>query len=236
VFADNLSAIDLEALLDDHLGNDAALTVAIHHETFRLPYGEVAVRDGRVVAYREKPEWSVLVSSGTYVLGSFALAAVPRNTRLDVWRLVQLLLERGATVRPFHDGAPWVDVNDAAALQRAEALVAAHPERLDCWFPAPDATVEKVLLHGPDGVLVELRPDGAWDLPGAELVRGRPLTIFDDVDVGSRRVIRHHIRVAEPDQARIATRRETPVAWLPVEDSRLTLATRRALAALGCGS
>ena len=52
-----------------------------HLEPFRLPYGELEARDGRVVDYREKPEIRMLVSSAVSVLGPAALAAAAERPR-----------------------------------------------------------------------------------------------------------------------------------------------------------
>jgi mannose-1-phosphate guanylyltransferase/phosphomannomutase len=128
LFADNLIALDLVALVGQHTRCKAALTVATHLEPFRIPYGEVSIADGRVTAYQEKPERRILVSSGTYVLGPEAVEVLPRGQRADIAWLVERLLARGALVLNCSHETCWVDVNDAASLQRAEELVAARPD------------------------------------------------------------------------------------------------------------
>jgi mannose-1-phosphate guanylyltransferase/phosphomannomutase len=128
VFADNLIALDLAALLVHHTRSKAALTVATHVEPFRIPYGEVVIVDGRITAYLEKPERRIPVSSGTYVLGPEAVAILPRGQRADIAWLVEGLLARGSLVVSFPHKNSWIDVNDAASLQRAEELVAAQPD------------------------------------------------------------------------------------------------------------
>jgi hypothetical protein len=218
-FADNLSAIDLAALLREHERTGAAVSVAAHEEVARLPYGELRVCDGWLTAYREKPERPVLVSSGTYVLGPDALGMISRGERTDVWQLVQRLLGCDAPVRAFRHDAPWVDVNDSSARARAEDLVAAHEEVLECWFAAPDVTLARVCVRGARGVLLEQHPEnarwssGLWDLPAVQISDGEDprtgltrlpvqadratdaarLALFDDVDTRSGLVVRNHV-------------------------------------------
>jgi mannose-1-phosphate guanylyltransferase/phosphomannomutase len=131
LFADNLFSLDLAGLLRHHAQAQAALTVATHVEPFRMPYGEVCVLDGRVTAYIEKPTLRVRVSSGTYVLGPGALDLMPRGRRMDVAELVQRALDRGLLVASFAHESLWVDVNDTAALRRAEDLVASRPDAFE---------------------------------------------------------------------------------------------------------
>ena len=124
VYADNLTTLDLNALVQHHVGSGAALTCAVHFEPFRIPFGEVEVQDGRIVAYREKPEHRVLVSSGVFVLSSAASTSLPRGQRTEVSGLVNLLLAQQAEVGAFLHEAAWIDINDSRAVARAEELIA----------------------------------------------------------------------------------------------------------------
>jgi NDP-sugar pyrophosphorylase family protein len=127
VFADNVTALDLRALLDHHLASGAAMTLASHDEPFQLPYGRIELAGGdQVVAYTEKPELAVTVSSGTAVLSPDATALVPTDAPTGMADLARELLEAGLPVRAFRHQAPWVDVNDAAAVPRAERLIEQH--------------------------------------------------------------------------------------------------------------
>lgn len=127
VYVDNLTALDPRALLAHHRAHDHDLTIAVHDEPFAIPYGELDVRAGRVVAYREKPVLRVRVSSGTCVVGPRARALAAPGARLDARDLFALVSGAGYSVGAYEHDAPWVDVNDAGAVRRAEALVAEHP-------------------------------------------------------------------------------------------------------------
>jgi NDP-sugar pyrophosphorylase family protein len=127
VFADNLTALDLAALVREHVQSGAALTLATHEETVRSPFGEVRVEGGRVTAYDEKPPRRTLIGSGVAVLGAAALAAIPPRGPVGIAQIARRLLEEGWHVREHRHVAPWVDVNDAEALERAERMVDAHP-------------------------------------------------------------------------------------------------------------
>jgi NDP-mannose synthase len=124
VFADNLTTLDLAAVVRHHKKVGAELTLAVHLEPFRIPFGEVEVRDGMIVAYAEKPEHRVLVSSGVMVLGPAAIARIPRGQATGISGLANRLLAAGARIAALPHDAPWIDVNDLAAAEDAVRLLA----------------------------------------------------------------------------------------------------------------
>lgn len=133
LFADNLTALDLRALDLRHRELGPAMTLATHQHPLRLDYGELGVVGDRVLSYTEKPVHRFTVSSGVYVLGPAALAYAARRGRLGASELVQGLLAQGEHIASFPHAAPWIDINDASAIARAEALIAADPAA----FPTP---------------------------------------------------------------------------------------------------
>jgi NDP-mannose synthase len=126
VFADNLTTLDLAAIVRHHRQVGAALTAAVHFEPFRIPFGEVEVRDGMIVAYTEKPERRLLVSSGVLVLGAGAIARIPRGQPTRISWLANQLLAAGERIAAFPHQALWIDVNDMGAAERAERLLPGH--------------------------------------------------------------------------------------------------------------
>ena len=135
VNADNLSGLDLRRVLDIHEASGAAMTVTIREELFTMPFGEVVVAGDGVIGYTEKPTVSFTVCSAVSVLGPSALERLrpPRFVMLP--HLVNELLAVGQPVAACRDDAPWVDVNDVAALDRAEELVEHHGASLPSLLP-----------------------------------------------------------------------------------------------------
>jgi mannose-1-phosphate guanylyltransferase/phosphomannomutase len=135
VNADNLTSLDLSVLLRHHLGPPAAaMTLAVHTQPIPVPWGQIEMVAGRVVAYREKPHLPVPICSGCYVLGPEAMAALRVGQRCDAPDLVRALVASGMDVRACEHSARWVDVNDGAAVARATTMVLEHPED----FPGPE--------------------------------------------------------------------------------------------------
>jgi NDP-mannose synthase len=136
VNVDNLTSMDLRALVAAHLESKAAMTVASHVEPFAIPFGALTLDAGRVVEYREKPVQPVRVSSGTYVLGRRALDAITPDRETSIPELVTMLLGSGETIHAYVHDAAWIDVNDAAGVVRAEELLRNHAADFRECMPA----------------------------------------------------------------------------------------------------
>jgi NDP-sugar pyrophosphorylase family protein len=126
VNVDNLTTLNLRAFVDHHIKERAFLSIATHVELFPIPFGEVVVQDGLVTEYREKPTISIRLSSGTYVLSQGARSCIAKDRRTDLPSLFELLRARGERIVSYGHSAPWIDVNDAASLNRAESLIGQH--------------------------------------------------------------------------------------------------------------
>ncbi len=127
--ADNLTALDLAAVLRDHRTVGADLTLAVHDEPFPMAFGEITMDGERVTAYREKPTYMIRICTAVTVLGRGALDLfeVGENVGLPVF--ANRVLDAGLHVHGHLHEAAWIDVNDLAAAARAEELLAAEPDR-----------------------------------------------------------------------------------------------------------
>jgi len=127
VYADNLTALDLAAIHAAHLASGAALTLAVHEQPFRMPFGEVVLEGERVTGYREKPVWRVPVCSAVMVLAPAAIRSIAPGEAIGISDLAQRMIALGLPVHAFRHEDPWIDVNEQADIAAAEAMIAAHP-------------------------------------------------------------------------------------------------------------
>jgi NDP-sugar pyrophosphorylase family protein len=120
VNVDNLTSIDLNSFAAYHFEIGATLTIAAHEERFQIPFGELQLSGNRILQYIEKPLKPFWISSGTYVLSREVCSFIPAGERTDIPLLVSRLLNSGRHVAAFRHHEDWIDVNDAAAVSRAE--------------------------------------------------------------------------------------------------------------------
>ena len=252
VNADNLTTLDLRAILARHRQSEAAMTLAIHDQPFPIPFGEVQLEADRVVAYREKPTFLVPICSAISVMGRNALDCLEPGENIGLPALVNRLMANGVEVRAFQHAAPWIDVNDLGAVEQAEALITERAEEFELWADVADRRAVAVMLSGDHGVVLERDDDGVWSFPSSEtegglnvlsavahLIDSRigvqtnapvPLALLDDVDVKRGGVKRTQVFCADVISGAISS----SASWVRPEEigtlSNIEPVVRRALA------
>ncbi len=132
VNADNLTAIDLNAILESHWAADCALTLAVHEQPFPIPFGKVMIDGNRIVSYQEKPTLSVPVASAISVLGKAALNSLNPGENIGLPEFANRLLTSKLEINAYVHNAPWVDVNDVPTIKLAEELFSEHVDQFEC--------------------------------------------------------------------------------------------------------
>jgi NDP-sugar pyrophosphorylase family protein len=112
---DILTTLDYRDLLRAHRESGNALTIATHTRTVKIDYGVLHLEDSsekiaNVSAYEEKPEFSMAVSMGIYVLEPVALDYVPSDAYFDFPELVRGLLRSGMPVGAYRFDGYWLDI------------------------------------------------------------------------------------------------------------------------------
>jgi dTDP-glucose pyrophosphorylase len=247
VYADNLTSLNLSAILAHHHASGASLTLATHLEPFQSPYGELTVVDGRVTEYREKPVRHALVCSAVSVLGRDALAELSPLRPMGLSDLCNALIHRGSPVHEFRHEALWIDVNDVAKVADAERLVADNAAAFECWADPPQEVVNAALVADDRRVLLrrtdhdsETNPPG-WTLPTLDVpgelelsaTTAQPFAEFDDLSADCTGVSRYRVTRCRPPGNGAPLPHE--LAWVPLGETdgghNIASAVTRALAA-----
>ena len=254
VNVDNLTTLDLRAMLLRHRAVDASMTVAVHWEPFVIPYGEVELDNGWVQELQEKPVKHYRMSSGTYVVSGKAASAFPARGGIGAPELFDRLKRAGGRIAAFEHASRWVDVNDNDGVFKAERMILNDGNDYSGQGDNPDHEVSALLLHEAGRIWLRSpgvhsnRYPGLWGLPAYEndpspgedsvaqqcehsSMRARLLFSFDDLEPHSGEFIRHHV-------FELNGREYTPTGegeWLDAgncRDLRLSSPAKRALAIL----
>jgi NDP-mannose synthase len=126
---DVLTTLDYETLVDYHLEQDAALTVAIRAQRVNVDLGVIESEDGLVRAYNEKPTMRFNASMGVYVFDARVLRWLPAGKPFQIPELVLRLLAAGERVAAFESDAEWFDIGTVGEYERAAAYVERFPEK-----------------------------------------------------------------------------------------------------------
>ena len=258
VNADNLSDIDLNAIIEAHHQSNAAMTNAVHQEPFTIPFAQVISHEDWIVEYKEKPSFPIDVASAIYVLDRQAIHHISPKERIGAPTLVKRLLKGQKPVRAWRHSANWIDVNHAQAVQKATSMIFQNQHAFEHWGP-PEVEVVGALFWKDQNLLLERRPSHAkcypdcWDSPGGKIEAGEtpmmalkrelkeelgidiktalPLCVFDDVDIHSKRIFRHHVFMIRGSHHPIPQEGQT-LNWFSPRDlpSKLALPAARSLA------
>lgn len=117
---DLLTEVPLREMLEFHNRERNMVTVALKREQVEVPYGIAEVRDGRIVALREKPALALDINAGVYIASPEICRRVGPGVRLDMPHLVNELLQDGARIGSFPIHEFWLDVGTHEHFNEAQ--------------------------------------------------------------------------------------------------------------------
>jgi NDP-sugar pyrophosphorylase family protein len=126
VSADILSTIHFDRLVRYHQLERSQLTVAGLTHYYRLPFGEVTLRGGRVVAITEKPRVPFMISSGIYVVDRSVVNLIPPRRPFGMSRLIDAAVKANTRVHGYHFKGQWRSVDEFTDLVAANEARGSH--------------------------------------------------------------------------------------------------------------
>lgn len=116
---DVLTDIRYGELLDFHLRQQAAATMAVRLHEWQHPFGVVKTDGVDIVGFEEKPIARTHINAGIYVFQPEAVDVLNANEPCDIPTMFARLRERGSRtiVYPMHE--PWLDIGRAADYRAA---------------------------------------------------------------------------------------------------------------------
>jgi NDP-sugar pyrophosphorylase family protein len=136
---DLLTDLQFDELVELHRRAGNVVTIATHERRHVVDYGVLHTDPGespspRLVAYEEKPESSLTVSMGVYVMEPEVLDCIPESGYFDFPELIQRLLGEGMPVGTFPFSGFWLDIGrrddyETALEQLRSEAAGAEPDR-----------------------------------------------------------------------------------------------------------
>lgn len=119
---DVLTDIHYGELLDFHIRQEAAATMAVRAHEWQHPFGVVQTRGVEIIGFDEKPITRSHINAGIYVLSPEALDQLGANESCDMPALFERLQAAGhrTVAYPMHE--PWLDVGRPSDYESAQQL------------------------------------------------------------------------------------------------------------------
>src|SRR5437867_8406391 len=106
-------------MIENHCAQRADMTIGTRTYSVQIPYGVVENGNGRVTAIREKPQMSVLINAGIYVMHRRVLDLLPQSGPFNMDELVQAAIAAGLCVRNHVIHEYWLDMGALEDYARA---------------------------------------------------------------------------------------------------------------------
>jgi dTDP-glucose pyrophosphorylase len=122
---DVLTDINYADLLDFHIRQQAAATMAVRTHEWQHPFGVVQTKGLDIVGFEEKPINRTHINAGVYVLAPAVLNILSANAHCDMPTLFERLQVNGQRIVAYPMHEPWLDVgrpSDYEIAQRKDAL------------------------------------------------------------------------------------------------------------------
>jgi dTDP-glucose pyrophosphorylase len=116
---DVIAEVNIPGLIAHHRASAASMTVCVRSYNQTVPFGVVALEDGRITGIHEKPTFTHHINAGIYCVGVDALPLIPANEPFDMPTLVTRLIEGGrrCVVQPLPGF--WIDIGSHDDYNRA---------------------------------------------------------------------------------------------------------------------
>ena len=123
---DILSKVDFRSMVNFHLAEKNMATVAVRSESVQIPFGVVDLSGSRITKIVEKPKYEYHVSAGIYIFEPSMFNLIPRNARIDMPGLLDILLEKSMRVGSFPVHEYWLDIGRHSELEKAQVDFQKH--------------------------------------------------------------------------------------------------------------
>ena len=118
---DILTDLDFSKLFDFHQSHPSDVTVCVKKRIEKIDYGVLETDDtGIVKDFKEKPDYSFLVSCGIYVFSKSILEIVPDNTYFGFDHLMYAMLESNRTIQTYQFNSFWLDIGRPEDYEHAQ--------------------------------------------------------------------------------------------------------------------
>ncbi len=120
---DVITDIRYGELLDFHIRNGAAATMAVRVHEWHHPFGVVKTQGIEIVGFEEKPIARSNINAGVYALDPVALSVLTADAHCDMPTLFERLQRQSnrTVAYPMHE--PWLDVGQPDDLKRANSEI-----------------------------------------------------------------------------------------------------------------
>jgi len=140
---DLLTTLDFQSMLEFHREQKADVTVGVFRREVKIDFGVLNFGDDPhiLTGYQEKPEYSVLVSMGVYILDPLAWDFLTPGRPLPMPDLLESMRRRGHDIHCYRQECYWLDIGRHDDYATANEIFDA---RRGAFLGTPQVTKRKI--------------------------------------------------------------------------------------------
>ena len=119
LYGDSIYNFSLRNMIKHHKKSRANVTMSLFDYRFNLKYGVIDTKkSGQVTAWNEKPEFSVKINIGCYVMEPEVLKLIPKNKEYGMDDVIRKVLSRKKKVSSVTSKNGFIDIGDKDTYEK----------------------------------------------------------------------------------------------------------------------
>ncbi|MCH6571164.1 MAG: nucleotidyltransferase family protein, partial [Thaumarchaeota archaeon] len=120
MYGDSIFDFNLKKMLTQHKQKKSFITISLFEYKTNLPYGVIYTsKNGKVTAWKEKPEISADINMGCYVMEPGVFDFIPKNKPYGMDDLVRKIIAKKKPVQSFITKKGFMDIGDKTSYKKA---------------------------------------------------------------------------------------------------------------------
>lgn len=123
ISCDNLILADYSKILENHLAKKNAITIVCAQKNLSIPYGVIETNnDNEYLNMKEKPKYSFLTNTATYLINPEIIDDVGENCKIDFPDIIKMEKDKGRKIGVYIiDEDEWLDMGVMPELEKMRA-------------------------------------------------------------------------------------------------------------------
>jgi len=118
--SDLLTNINLEAMFNELILNDADMIVATTDYQVKIPYGVVESKGNKISALKEKPTYTYYSNAGIYIFKKNMIDFIPDETYFNATDLLEIGIAKNKIVLHYPINNYWLDIGKHEDFEKAQ--------------------------------------------------------------------------------------------------------------------
>jgi len=121
--SDVLTTLDYEDFYVDFIERDADISIVTIPYRVKVPYGVFVVKDDKISALKEKPEYTYYSNAGIYLIKTDLIEEIPKNEHLDITDFIEQQIDKGRNIVSFPFWRYWLDIGKHEDFENAQKAI-----------------------------------------------------------------------------------------------------------------